>query len=410
MIRVRQLLFAIAALPRLLGAQSIAQGDTLHVRLLDALHSGRHARHGVRALVIAPLSHDGHVIVPPGSVLSGFITGSGVEHSEGKRHWIGLRFYDLSVPLRDPSADSVRASVAVRLLSVDDSREGIDPLGRIVGPPIPSIVREKKDWPILILGAFHPVGALVLAATLEGEMRESHRAVSLGAGTELTMVAASGATLDRWPQWSPPPAITGEASPDSIAAQAPLRAQILAGGAPGDVVALALIGSEAQVNAAFARAGWTPAVPMNLRGDFKTFVKAAAGKGYAAQPMSKLTLGGRPPDLTFEKVADTFTKRHHLRVWRWPSGEGTDADSTLWLVAATHDVGVMFLSHERTFTHRVDPRIDEERDKVVSDLVAANAVTAMSYVARAAPAGGATVNDGRSPVETDWRMAVLVLR
>jgi hypothetical protein len=96
-------------------------------------------------------------------------------------------------------------------------------------------------------------------------------------------------------------------------------------------------------------------------------------------------------------------------MWRWPSGASA-RDSTLWLVAATHDVGVMFLSRERTFTHRVDPRIDEERDKVVSDLVAAGAVRAMSYVARPAPAGGATVNDGRSPAVTDWRMAVLVLR
>jgi hypothetical protein len=394
----------------MLGAQSIDQGDTLHVRLLDRLGTGGRARHSVRAVVIAPVLHAGRVVVPPGSVVSGFVTGSGVERSAGKRHWIGLRFYDLAVPLLDSASDSVRTSVAVRLASVDDSRESIDPLGRIVGPPIPSIVREKKDWPILILGAFHPVGALVLAATLEGEMRESHRSVALDAGTELTVVAESGATLDAWTHWTPPPAITSEVNADSIATLAPLRARILADGAPGDIVSLALIGSEVQVRAAFARAGWMPAVPMDVRGDFKTFVKAAAGKGYGAQPMSKLTLGGRPPDLSFEKVADTFTKRHHLRIWRWPGGERVDSDSTLWLVAATHDVGVMFLSHERTFTHRVDPRIDEERDKVVSDLVAANVVTAMSYVTRAAPAGGATVNDGRSPVVTDWRMAVLVLR
>jgi hypothetical protein len=70
----------------------------------------------------------------------------------------------------------------------------------------------------------------------------------------------------------------------------------------------------------------------------------------------------------------------------------------------------MFSTQRRSFTHRVDPRIDDERDKIVSDLVAANVVAAMSYVPRAAPAGGATVNGARTPAVTDWRMAVVVLK
>ena len=70
----------------------------------------------------------------------------------------------------------------------------------------------------------------------------------------------------------------------------------------------------------------------------------------------------------------------------------------------------MFSMHQRSFTHRVDSRIDDERDKVVSDLVAANAVAAMTYAPRTAPATGATVNGAKVPAVTDWRMAVLVLK
>jgi hypothetical protein len=121
-------------------------------------------------------------------------------------------------------------------------------------------------------------------------------------------------------------------------------------------------------------------------------------------------LGGRAPDEVYEKVTDTFLKRHHFRVWHWPADSAREDGPALWLIAATHDTGLMFSSQRRSFTHTVDPRIDLERDKIVSDLVAADRVAAVSYVPRAAPPGGATVNGGRAAAVTDWRMAVVVLK
>jgi hypothetical protein len=298
----------------------------------------------------------------------------------------------------------------MRVALVDDAREIVDSAGRIVGPPIPSVVRSKREWVVLLLGVFHPVGALVLAATLEGEIAERHRAVSLTSGTELTMVITRGGTLGRWSQWAPPPQISSGVNSDSLASSAPLRTLLRAGGRPSDVISLAFVGSAAQVSAALAASGWTRAVPLTLRSDFVTFVKAARGEGYDAQPVSQLVLDGRRPDQVYEKVADTFMKRHHFRMWRWPSVDASDGRSTIWLIAASHDIGVMFSTQRRSFTHRVDPRIDDERDKIVSDLVAANVVAALSYVSRAAPEGGATVNGTRTPAVTDWRMAVVVLK
>jgi hypothetical protein len=405
---------ALAALPCLLRAQQITSGDTLHIRLLDRLARAHRVSRHVRALVIAPVfssgGDSGRVVIPPGSIVSGRVTGAGIEHVGGKRHWIGLRLDSIAIPLADAASDTIRAAISVRIAFVDDSREDVDSLGRIVGPPIPSIVRSKRDWAILILGVFHPVGAIVLAATLEGEVAERHRAVSLDHGTELTAVIAGNASLSAWTQWTPPPALANSLYADSLATATPLRTLLKEGGAPSDVVTLAMIGSASQVSAAFAAAGWTRAVPLTLRSDFVTFVKAAKGKGYAAQPVSQLVLEGRPPDVVYEKVADTFAKRHHLRMWRWPSIDAADDSATVWLVAASHDIGVMFSTQRRSFTHRVDSRIDEERDKVVSDLVAANAVAAMSYAQRIAPSTGATVNGAKVPAVTDWRMAVLVLK
>lgn len=415
--RIRLLAIAVAALvaPRTLAAQAIAAGDTLHLRLLDRLASGHRAPGRVRAMVIAPvLDASARVVIPPGSTVTGRVTGAGTERYGGKRHWIAFRADSIAIPISDATDDSMHASMAMRMLAIDDSRESVDSGGRIVGAPIPSIIRSKRDWAVLVLGVFHPLGALVIAATLEGERVERHRAIALGPGTELTAVITRAATLPEWTRWAPPPPIPrGIVDPDSLAEYAPLRTRLADIGAPSDVISIAVIGSAAQVSAAFAKAGWTLAVPLDLRGDFVTFVRAAKGKGYDAQPVSKLVLDGRAPDRVYEKVTDTFTKRHHFRLWRWPpAGSGYVSDTTraVWLIAATHDIGVMFSGQRKTFTHRVDPRIDDERDKVVGDLVAVNEVAAMTYVQRVAPLGGATVNGTRVPAVTDWRMAVVVLR
>jgi hypothetical protein len=407
--RILLLAAALVMAPRALSAQEIAPGDTLHLRLLDRLASHRHAAR-VRLLVIAPVVRNGgRVVVAPGSIVTGRITAWGKERFEGKRHWLAFALDSVAIPVDVATGDTIHAAVSTRIVSIDDSRESVDSAGRIVGPPIPSIVRSKRDWAVLLLGIFHPVGAAVLAATLETEVVERHRAVALQKGWELTAVIDRGATLRAWTHWSPPPAITGGWSPQSIAASAPMRAFLQEGRLPADVISLAVVGSSAQVSTAFRTAGWTVAVPLNLRSDFITFAKAAKGEGYNAQPVSRLVLDGRAPDRVYEKVADTFTKRHHFRLWRWPSDSTRDGPSSIWLIAATHDTGIMFSSQLQSYTHRVDPRIDDEREKIVSDLVAANAVAAVSYVPRSIPHDAATVNGRRTPAITDWRMAVIVL-
>lgn len=424
------LLLAIAALviaPTALPAQQLDAGDTLHIRLLDRVRSHHHAHPLVRALVIAPVaSPDGRIVIPPGSVLSGRVTGGGSERFDGKRRWLGLQLDSLAIPVDDATSDSIHAAVSLRIAGVDDARESIDSAGRIVGPPRPSVVHSKGDWAVVALGVFHPVGALVLAGMLEGEMTERHRAVSFEAGRELTAVLTSRTTLPRWPAWHPPPRLASRGNemvesnvndvavsgvnPDSIAASVPLRANLPDGNAPSDIIGLAVIGSAAQMHEAFAAAGWTRAVPMSLHGELMTLVKAARGEGYAAQPVSELVLGRRAPDEVYEKVADTFLKRHHFRVWRWPAEKLASDSTALWLIAATHDTGLMFSHQRHSFTHTVDPRIDLERDKIVNDLIAAHRVAAMSYVRRTAPPAAPVAKDWREPPVTDWRMAVLVLR
>jgi hypothetical protein len=402
---------ALLVLPAVLAAQGLDAGDTLHIRLLERIRSHHRAQPAVQALVIAPLaSPDGRIAIPPGTVLSGHVTSSGMERFGGKRHWLAIGLDSAAIPIYDVANDTLRAALSLRVVAIDDARESVDSAGRIVGPAIPSVIHSKGDWAVIAFGILHPVSAIVLATALEGEMKERHRAVSLEAGTEMSVVLTRRTTLPRLSEWKPPPSITTGTNPDSIARSAPLRATLRARNAPSDVINIAVIGTAGQLREACEAAGFTRAAPMNLGSDFKTFVRAAKGEGYGAQPVSELVLGGRAPDEVYEKVADSFLKRHHFRVWRWPA-DAADEDSTaLWLIAATHDVGLTFSRQRDAFTHTIDPRVDFERDKIVSDFVATNRVAAMSYVPRVAPPRGTPAKGAPPEIVTDWKLAVLVLK
>src|SRR5256885_7606106 len=80
---------AMIVAPAMLSAQQATAGDTLHIRLLDRIRSHHRARPSVHAVVIAPLSGaDGRTVLPPGTLLSGRVTGGGMERYNGKRHWL----------------------------------------------------------------------------------------------------------------------------------------------------------------------------------------------------------------------------------------------------------------------------------------------------------------------------------
>ena len=169
---------------------------------------------------------------------------------------------------------------------------------------------------------------------------------------------------------------------------------------------IALLGDSAAVTGAFRSAGWTSANRMSVGADVATFVRAAEDRGYAHQPVSTLLMQGQPPTLVFERVTNTFAKRHHVRLWRWTAAI---RGSPVWLASGSHDVAIAFLADRRHFTHRVDPAVDHERDKLADDLWAADCIEARSDVPRTLP-GNLRVNDGRDPIVTDGMLVMLQLR
>lgn len=170
-----------------------------------------------------------------------------------------------------------------------------------------------------------------------------------------------------------------------------------------DLINFAFLGSRQQLEQAFAAAGWTAAKPFNARTFAHTYKAFASMNTYKAAPVSPLTWEGRLPDLVYQKSFNTLSKRHHIRIWNLNSSNGEE----LWIGAATHDIGVAFDWGRLSLTHRVDLRIDRERNILLNDLNDADCMEGMQWLDR--PALQSRSRSGNAMRITDGGMAVVKL-
>ena len=138
-------------------------------------------------------------------------------------------------------------------------------------------------------------------------------------------------------------------------------------GNPGDMVNFLILGSEAEMQSVFTTAGW-----VKVDADVKNtvlhgIIGSLSKESYLTMPMSQLYLFGRPQDYGWAHAEpiSVVASRNHLRVWKAPfqiNGE------TVWVGAATHDVGFERDQRNNGITHKIDPNIDAERDYVEKTL------------------------------------------
>lgn len=187
----------------------------------------------------------------------------------------------------------------------------------------------------------------------------------------------------------------------------PRRVGDLAGN-PGDMVNYALVGTEAQVKAAFKAGGWVE-VDKNvedavLHGILSTLNHEA----YTEMPMSTLFLFGRGQDLSFARgdPLKVAAERHHLRVWKSTVYVG---GKTLWVGSCTHDIGFEKDQRNGNVTHKIDPKVDDERDYLLQSFDSTGAFTSAAYVTPEGPMLTARTATGGS-FYSDGRILVMVLR
>ena len=193
--------------------------------------------------------------------------------------------------------------------------------------------------------------------------------------------------------------VSGLVSPETFA-DIPRRVSDQAGN-EGDMVNFALLGTEAQVEAAFKAAGWVAVDKTVQDALLHGILSTLNHEAYTEMPMSTLYLFGRPQDLSFARgdPLKVAAERHHLRVWKTTK---TIAGTPLWVGSATHDIGFEEDQRNGDVTHKIDPKIDDERDFLLHSFDAAGVFSSAAYVLPADPmlkartaTGGNFYSDGR---------------
>jgi membrane-associated phospholipid phosphatase len=174
-------------------------------------------------------------------------------------------------------------------------------------------------------------------------------------------------------------------------------------GGPMEPVSLVVLGEGGAVIAAFQRAGWQVAQPPSVHGLLRELWAVLTNGADPRGPATPAYYDSQPQDLTFEKPGDpsgSIRRRHHTRFWQTALCVAPRC-TPLWVATASYDEGVKLVAEPYLLTHRIDPRVDRERDLVAADLERAGA-RRLALLPVSGPtrghnaAGDSFVTDGRA--------------
>jgi hypothetical protein len=340
-------------------------------------------------------------LIPYGAVIKGQVGKAQPSEAADKRASLELNLNQLA------GARGKILKLPAKITAVDNARESVDEAGAIQGILASETLSARMDQGLSKLGERAQGLADILQIAKSAVVKTTDSEIVYAPGVEMTLTLTGKATVD-----SDIPGMAISLQP--IAAESRLQQlvnsqpfQTIAAKPPkeSDMTNLMFIGSQEQLEAAFAAAGWSAAKALNKLSALETFQAIAEMRGYKEAPMSVLLLDGRPADFNYQKQNNTFAQRHHLRIWRRPV---TWQGQEVWVASSTHDTGIDFSAENRTFIHKVDSHIDEERGKVVSDFLFTGAVKSLALVDRP-KVPTESMNATGDKLLTDGRMAVLVL-
>jgi hypothetical protein len=178
-------------------------------------------------------------------------------------------------------------------------------------------------------------------------------------------------------------------------------------GDPGDMVNFLILGSQEAMEKVFTAAGWVK-VDANLKETvLNGFLASMSKESYLTMPMSPLYLFGRQQDYGWAHAEpiSVVASRNHLRIWK----AGFEVNGrTLWVGAATHDIGFERDQRNNGLTHKIDPSIDLEREYVEKTLTSTGLVAELTHVLPKNPMQEAKTATGGS-FHSDGQVLVLKL-
>ena len=368
------------------------------------------------SVVISSRADHGRVFLPPGTIVRGEVrknkaVGMGIRH---ERASLDLEFKEYQLP------DGGRFPFEANLRGLDNARESVTENGTIKGvlaarsphgflqgvwhkPSIDLFQRSfigltglsGRVFTVLSMG---PVSAAAIFGVRVALFRMAEPEIQLPPGTEMRINVMAVPPSAPW--FDPPEEMPINAELASDLASRSATIQKADGRIENDIINIAFAASREEIISAFQSIGWSQADRWSLKTVQRGFMAYNRQTGFATAPMSKLYYQTLEPDLAFQKSLDTMSKRHHIRLWRADlNGE------EVWLGAATHDIGVTF--KEGGFTHKIHPKIDYERGKVIADLAFNGCIEGTGFVNR--PALQREWKDSAGIV-TDGRLAVVPMR
>jgi hypothetical protein len=389
------------ALPAL-GVE-VPAGTQLQIRLKTKIASNASKPdEPVESLVIAPVMVNGALAIPAGVTLRGVVTAASAATDPTVRATLALDFRVLEM-------GGQRIRVHTLLTAVENARESVNDKGEIQGILASETLSSRMDSGISKLTDKYSGLGGFLNTVKSAVFKETAGDISYDAGVEMDLKLTAALTLTGPPPPGPDAALQPVADPRALfnlVSRQPFQTRAQKPPEPSDITTLMFIGTQEQVQAAFAAAGWSQASKLGEKSKFETMRAIAEDRGYSEAPVSILYLDGRPPDMVFEKANNTFSKRHHLRIWLRPDPY---QGRPVWVCAATHDTGIDFSAKDRTFIHKIDSQIDLERSKVVNDLLLTGDVQSLLMVDRpSVPRNGQNATGDN--LTTDGRMAALILQ
>jgi hypothetical protein len=207
------------------------------------------------------------------------------------------------------------------------------------------------------------------------------------------------------PQPAPAPAITDNdrAEIDAIVEEVPTRTYAAFSNRASDLINVMFVGSRDDLATAFEAAGWVEPQQATLRAKVRSIRAVGEGHGDSTAPMSDLLVQDQKADMSWQKSFNDVSKRHHIRIWKQPA---TWNGREVWIGAATHDIDFAFWRPGSPLTHKIAENVDDERDKVVNDLLFTSCTSLLDTPERSdIPAF--TRNATGDPMRTDSRLAIL---
>ena len=356
----------------------------------------------MEALVIAPVRQQGKTLIPLGTKVSGTIqevkrVGLGLLHETAR---ISIDFDRLTLP------DGRQISLQTKVTEIDNARESVDRGGDVKGIRSTGTLGYRANNLLSGFAMFDPIAYLYVNVAAARMLRFSEPEIWFPAATELRINLVAPIKLQH--DYGPATASIEQSAEEGIKLREllrglPYRTMTANSNKPSDFTNLVFLGTPRAVERAFRAAGWVRADRLNSISTFLTLRSIAENQRYQSAPMSTLLLDEQRPAFTLQKSLDTFSKRHHARVWlrseTWNGHQVLTASST-------QDIGIQLSRKNKTFIHVIDTNIDNERTKIVNDLIFTGCVAGAQLYPRPWLPTDAYNGTGEK-LETDRRVAVL---